>query len=330
MRDSHGGRSTAPGPPAATRSDAGRSVAAVVVHFGSWEPTRRCVASLRRTAPDASVLVVDNDPVSQAPDDLGVRIVKAAGNVGYGAGCNLGAAHAAGDLLLFANNDVEILPGTVARLRETVLSDDRYAAAGPRFLDAAGRPRRSIRLAPRPWRVVCENLMLPRLFPFVPLFRGHHTAFAPEGRPRPAETLLGALFLIRRAAFKDVGGFDESYFFYAEESDLFARLALGGWRLAYDPLARAVHHEGLASRSFPQATLDRWLHEGLRRYARRFHGDSGERRTLVALRAGAGIRWALSFVPGVPGRRERRRRYGDILRLHRAWRHPTAAAQGNP
>lgn len=298
----------------------GRSIAAVVVHFGSWEPTRRCVASLRRTEPDASVLVVDNDPDSSAPPDVGVPVVKAAGNVGYGAGCNLGAAAAVGDLLLFVNNDVELLPGTVARLRETVLADDARAAAGPRFLDAAGRRRRSRRFAPTPWRVVCENLWLPRLLPFVPLFRGHHTAFASERKPREAETLLGALFLIRRRAFEEAGGFDESYFFYAEESDLFARIRRAGWRLVYDPLATAIHHEGVASRAFPQATLDRWLHEGLRRYAGRFHGESGVRTTLGALRTGARIRWALSFVPGFHGRLERRRRYEDILRFHRDWR----------
>ncbi|MEO8431354.1 MAG: glycosyltransferase family 2 protein [Acidobacteriota bacterium] len=292
--------------------------AAVVVHYGGWEPTRRCVASLRSTAPEASILVVDNDEEGRAPSDLGAPVVQSPGNVGYGAGCNLGASRSTGDLLLFLNNDVEVLPGAVARLRDAVLADPRCAAAGPLFLDGAGRNRRSIRLAPTPWRVLCENLMLPRLFPFLPFFRGHHTAFVAAGnRRRRAATLLGALFLIRRTAFEEAGGFDESYFFYAEESDLFARLGQKGWRLAYEPAARAVHHEGLASRSVPQSTLDRWLHEGLLRYARRFHGASGERRTLAALRAGARLRWALSFVPGPRGRLERRNRYAEILRFHR-------------
>jgi N-acetylglucosaminyl-diphospho-decaprenol L-rhamnosyltransferase len=294
-------------------------ISAVVVHYGAWEPTLRALASFRAHAPEAALIVVNNGPapVPAGVSEFGASIIEPGENLGYGAGCNRGAAAAQGDFLLLSNNDVEIEADTVGRLRRRLEADPGLAAVGPRFLDAAGRPRRSVRRSPTPWRVLCENLFLARLPFFRSLFPGHHTVSGPESRSVEVETLLGALVLFRRDAWDAVSGFDERYFFYAEETDLFARLVRGGWRLAFEPAASAVHYEGIASASLPQSELDLWLHRGLLRYAARFHGAAGRRRTALALRAGARLRWLLSFVPGTPARRARRRRYADILALYR-------------
>jgi GT2 family glycosyltransferase len=261
-------------------------------------------------------VVVNNDPGSAVPPGLGASVLDSPANIGYGAACNLAARSFPADLFLFANNDIEILPGSLRELESALEEDSGVAAAGPQFTAGDGRPRRSVRRPPTPWRILCENLLLPRLLPYVPLFQGHHTVFVRQGVSRKVETLLGALFLIRRDAFESVGGFDEAYFFYAEESDLFARLRDVGWSLIYRPASRVVHHESVASRSVDRETLDRWLIEGLTRYARRFYGPSGERRAAAALRAGARLRWLLSFAPRLSDLR-RRRRYAAVLRMLR-------------
>lgn len=304
-------------------------IGAVIVHYGPWAVTSRAVASLRRHAPDVRIVVVDNgrEERSAGLGELGADVIQAPRNLGFGAACNLGAKALATPLLLLANNDVEVFDDSVGTLRRAVESDERIGAAGPAFTDEKGRVRPSFRRPPSPWRIFCESMLLAKIFPFIPGFAGHHTTRGPRRAPRDAETLLGALFLIRREAFDEVGGFDESYFFYAEETDLFARLRARGWRVIFEPRARAMHGEGVASRSVAQEKLDEWLHDGLRRYARRFHGPSGERRTLRFLRAGARIRWLLSYVPGLPGRHERRTRYGAILRLHERWERRDAPSE---
>jgi N-acetylglucosaminyl-diphospho-decaprenol L-rhamnosyltransferase len=299
-------------------------VGAVIVHYGPWAVTSRAVASFRRHVPDVRLVVVDNgrgEP-SAGLGEVGAEVIQAPRNLGFGAACNLGAKALATPLLLLANNDVELFDDSVHTLRRAVESDARIAAAGPAFTDAERRLRPSFRRPPSPWRIFCESVLLAKIFPLVPWFAGHHTARGPRRVSRDAETLLGALFLIRREAFEEVGGFDESYFFYAEETDLFARLRGRGWRIVFEPRARVIHGEGVASQSVPQERLDEWLHDGLRRYARRFHGEAGERRTLRFLRAGARIRWLLSYLPGMPGRHARRTRYAAILRFHERWARP--------
>ncbi len=301
------------------RQEPAPTVDAVLVHFGPWDSTEAALSSLERSAPGIRVFLVDNawpdDSGSARETPVSVRVLRPGRNLGYGAACNLAARESSAESLLLLNNDVELEPGAVAAMDAVLLADPNVAAVGPRLLDSRRRPVRSIHRAPSPRRIFFESLLLPRLLPGLPFFHGHHTAYTSHRRARDVETLSGAAFLVRRSAFDAVGGFDEAFFFYAEESDLFARLRRAGWRIRFEPAARVVHHGGRASAGVPQAELDRRLHDGLRLYARRHYGERGERGTRRALVWGARLRLALACLqPGARGR-ERRRRYADILGL---------------
>jgi GT2 family glycosyltransferase len=299
-------------------------VSVILVHYGPWEPTGRALESLRAAGTKLEILLVNNGGISAGEAERlagpSVIVLSPGRNIGYGAGCNLAARRASGNFFLFSNNDVEFRRGTIEALLAALQREPRVAAVGPRFMNAAGRAVLSIGRAPSPWRVLCENLFLPRLFPGLAFFHGHHTARIRHDRAQDVETLLGALILVRRSAFEEIGGFDEQYFFYAEDSDLFKRLRARGWRVRFEPASVAVHHGGLASRTVPRAQLDQWLHESLLLYARRHHGASGERWTRAALLTGARLRRLAALLqPGAAGV-ERRRRYADILAMYR---HPT-------
>jgi N-acetylglucosaminyl-diphospho-decaprenol L-rhamnosyltransferase len=298
-----------------------RLTSAILVHYGPWEPTGRALDSLRATGLPLEIVLVNNgsvDPLdAQRLAGPSAIVLSPGSNLGYGTACNLAARRASGGYLLFCNNDVELRPGSVEALLAALDRYPRAGAVGPRFLDEAGQGVASIGRAPTPRRILFENLFLPRLLPGLAFFQGHHTARIRHDRARDVETLLGALVLVRRSAFEEVGGFDERYFFYSEDSDLFQRLRRKGWRIRFEPASEAVHVGGLASRTVPQAQLDRWMHESLSLYARRHHGPRGERWTRGALHVGARLRWLLALLqPGAAGA-ARRHRYADILAMYR-------------
>ena len=62
------------------------------------------------------------------------------------------------------------------------------------------------------------------------------------------EVLVGCGAAVRRSAYLDVGGYDPSFHFAAEEPDLCAKLISAGWHLEFDPWFRVLHHKTPANR----------------------------------------------------------------------------------
>src|SRR5207302_7257086 len=68
-----------------------------------------------------------------------------------------------------------------------------------------------------------------------------------ETDPIDVDYVTGAAIAIRRRALEQVGGLDEGFFLYFEETDLCQRARDAGWRVRYLPGATAVHRESAAT-----------------------------------------------------------------------------------
>ncbi len=71
--------------------------------------------------------------------------------------------------------------------------------------------------------------------------------------------ITGAFLLVRRTAFKEVGGFDDDFFLYFEDTDLCARLTRRGFRLAHIP-GISKHADGRSVRQENDSASERtWI-----------------------------------------------------------------------
>jgi len=289
-------------------------VAAVIVHFRTPDETVRSAVAVAETAPGAEILVVDNASGDGIAGRLAARVPSARvvaepANLGYGAACNRGARETARPLLLFLNSDAYVRGGAIDALVRALDADPRAAAAGPRLLHADGSLQPSIRRLPSPRRIFLESSGLAALAGGREPFAGHTKTRADHGRAQPAEALMGAALLVRRDAFEEAGGFDESFFLYAEETDLMARWKKAGRRVLFVPDAEVVHDGGRSGGDW----LFGRLHDSLARYAAKHHGAAAGAFARAALAGGAALRYAAALVtPGETGRR-RRVRYRAAL-----------------
>jgi GT2 family glycosyltransferase len=261
--------------------DAGR-VDVVIVAYNSAETLRACAEPLAQL-PWVDVIVVDNacpQDSTRVVQDLSVSVIRSPRNGGFAYGCNLGIASGSAEFVLLINPDAQIDATNLAALVATLAADPALAAAGPRVIDRAGRLLFTQRRFPRLRSTFAQGLFLHRAAPRASWADDairDPGAYARPGRP---EWLSGCCVLLRREAVASVRGLDEGFFLYAEETDLFKRLAAVGWSAGYEPGATAWH-EGQGSAD-PNAT------EPIRavsrvRYARKHHG-----RTIAALE-GAGL-----------------------------------------
>lgn len=289
-------------------------VSAVIVHYRTPGETAIAAAAVAGSAPEAELIVVDNASGDGVAEELareapGARLVRESVNRGYGAACNRGARETDRPYLLFLNSDAIVGPGAVAALADALDRDAGLAAVGPRLRNPDGSLQRSIRRLPTPWRIFCESAGLAFLFGGRAPLEGHTATRQDHARSREVEALMGAALLVRRAAFEQVGGFDEAFFVYAEETDLMARWRARGWRLFYEPAAEVVHTGGRSGgdRLFGQ------LQSSLVRYARKHHGRAAALFSGFALDAGAAARYVAALAtPGERGR-VRRARYRAAL-----------------
>lgn len=198
-----------------------------------------CLRSLHaQDYPSARVeyLVHDNGSSDGTPDWLArawprVRVVAERENRGFAAPNNRAADAAASPLLCLVNNDMRF---ATSFLRELVAAWRASAAAcvGARILTDDGE------------RIEFDGGTMNFYGHGAPYRHGAAaTVHAAETTPRDTLFASGGAMLVERDAFRNAGGFDESYFAYFEDVDLGWRLWALGERCVHAPAARAFHRE---------------------------------------------------------------------------------------
>jgi N-acetylglucosaminyl-diphospho-decaprenol L-rhamnosyltransferase len=225
------------------------SVDIVVVSYNSGDTLRACVKPLCQI-PGVEVIVVDNasprDPLPTVAD-LPVRTIRAPRNGGFSYGCNLGSGRATAPYLLFLNPDARIDEAALHALLEVLGNDPATGLVGPRILDDDGSLSFSLRRFPRLRSTYAQAVFLHRLWPQASWTDELIRDAALYERPGTVEWISGACMLVRRSAYEAVGGFDEGFFLYCEDTDLCRRFWQAGHAVRFEPRAQVRHVGGASS-----------------------------------------------------------------------------------
>lgn len=214
---------------------------AVLVHFGDPAPTLATVARLSVVAP-ASITVVDNS--ANLPALPAVRVVTPDGNLGFGAGVNVGAKAGRAPWLLILNPDTEITRPAIDVLLAAGHRQPDLGALAPRLLHADGSDQVNGGRFSGWAREASRWLGAGRRLRGLRARLRRESRGAGEGVPIARPWVSGAALLVRRSAFEQVGGFDERFFLYYEDEDLCRRLRARRWQVAVCPQASARHAVG--------------------------------------------------------------------------------------
>jgi N-acetylglucosaminyl-diphospho-decaprenol L-rhamnosyltransferase len=227
-------------------------VAVAVVSWNTRELLSRCLDSMRASA-DAGLVdvwVIDNasaDGSGRMVEEnypwVNLRALKE--NIGFGRAVNIVANETRTPWIAAANADIALRPGCLERLLEAGERDPGAGAIAPRLILADGSPQHSVFAFPtipfslayatgayRLSRKLADRMALPGRWD--------------TERARRVPWAVAAFLMIRRAAWDQVGGFDERQWMYAEDLDIGWRLHDAGWATRYEPSASA-DHEGSAS-----------------------------------------------------------------------------------
>ena len=243
----------------------------LVISWNTADMTLACLASVfeRLGGLEAEVIVVDNasddDTVARIEAKFPqVRLIRNAENRGFAAANNQAIAVARGRHVLLLNSDTlvrgEVLPASVAFLD----GHDDVGAMGCRVLNTDGTVQDNNIHFPTLPRMVSGLVGLRKL--------GLH-------RPDPArqaevDVVAGCYLMVRRDVIEAVGGLDEAFFFFGEETDWCRRMRAAGWRVVYAPVGEITHHGGGSVKRLNDRR-DVMLSEATVRLQRKYNGLPG-------------------------------------------------------
>jgi len=210
----------------------------ILVAYNAQAHLERCLSSVIETSgASCEVILVDNASSDGSAEVAAqkfpqVRVIRNAGNLGFGQGNNIGAQQANGKYLVFLNPDTVVQPGWWEALVEALEDDPCAGLATSKILLLNDRERIN----------TCGNTIH---LTGLTLCRGQGHSKDTFNQREPVAAVSGAAFAIRRELFEHLGGFDEDFFLYMEDTDLSWRARLAGWACLYVPESIVWHDYSL-------------------------------------------------------------------------------------
>ena len=120
--------------------------------------------------------------------------------------------------------------------------------------------------------MLAEVLLINRIWPTNPWNRRYRCLDLDYTKVQEVEQPAGACLAIKRRAWEDAGGFDESFFpVWFEDVDFCSRLRDKGWKIVYSPGAVFTHVGGHSVKKLPFRDRQVFWYKNLLRYFRKHH-----------------------------------------------------------
>lgn len=231
-------------------------VTIVIVNWNTRDLLCDCLGSIDRHAGELAVetIVIDNhsadDSVPMVRREFPhVRLIVNADNRGFAAANNQGIAIARGRYVLLLNSDTVVLDRAIERSVRFADEHPEAAVVGCRTLR---RDRQRVQyncfMFPSLLNLALSLSRLDRVFRRSRVFARQRMTWWDYDTPRVVDCVAGCFMLVRREAIEQVGGMDERYFMYSEETDWCWRFHRAGWKTMYTPDGTIIHFgQGSAS-----------------------------------------------------------------------------------
>lgn len=248
-----------------------RDIGVVVVTFHSATTIERCLEQLLAADGVGQIIVIDN----ASDDDTAARIENIAQrdprlcvmhnkvNCGFGEACNQGARALDTPWVAFVNPDCYVEADTLVRLARHGLQHVGSGVLGVDLIDEAGLADPAARR-----RDPSLRELLGQVGRRDDLYLGRN----PKLNLQQVEALSGALMLMPRELFLQIGGFDESYELHVEDLDLCRRVREAGYEVLVANDITVTHVRGVSSRARP-LWVEWQKHRSLWRYFTKFEAE---------------------------------------------------------
>lgn len=230
----------------------------IIVTFKSESTIEKCLDSVYGGTKGINfeVIISDNSP-NKNTSDLIKKIknkyenfifIENEKNEGFSRGNNIAIKKAKGEYVLFLNPDMVLEKNTIPGMFQFLKENPEAGTATPFVHLINGKIDDSChRGFPTPWRAFCHFSKLSKIFPKSKLFAGYNLTYLDFSKTHEIDALAGSFMPIKYSLGRELGWWDEDYFFYGEDIDFCYRIKQAGYKIYFVPKYKALHFKGVSS-----------------------------------------------------------------------------------
>ncbi|OGH38265.1 MAG: hypothetical protein A3B44_01285 [Candidatus Levybacteria bacterium RIFCSPLOWO2_01_FULL_38_21] len=224
-------------------------ISIIIVNYKVKKEILRCISSIYKSGSNLvfEIIVVDNDEKNTIEENLKkqfpkVKYVKSPKNIGFGAGNNLGAKYAKGEVLFFLNPDTEVLENSIDLLYKFLNSTKDVGGVSPILLNDRGvlhfvQGSQHLTIL----RGIFSLSFIQKISPNNLIAKKFFLNDWDKKTVREVDVVPGTAFMISKNLFDKIGGFDEKFFLFFEEADLARKISALKLKNYVIPQAKIIH-----------------------------------------------------------------------------------------
>ncbi len=229
------------------------TVSAIVVTYNSAENITSCLNALQNEvdAIGGEILVYDNNSNDSTTQVIkkefpNIKLIESKQNFGFGEANNKAIDQAKGEYVLFANPDMVLDSGALQILYDTFRNQNLAGAVVARLHNADGSFQPTCRNFPDFYNIFFSrgSVLNNKVFPAK---TGETYTLSDFDSITEVPAASAACMLMEKAFFQKIGGFDNRFFLFMEDTDLSLRIKQAGKKLFFEPKAGALHYWGKGS-----------------------------------------------------------------------------------
>ena len=225
-----------------------KDIHVIIPAYNNSDIIADCLSSVPKLEENI-ITVVDNASTDDTVEKVRkffphVRLIINKENKGFAVACNAAAKGVVSEFLLFLNSDARLKPDTLDYLTKYLGGDPDAGIACPQLVKTDWSNQNSFSAFPSLLTECFNKSILKELMP--KKFGGKR--WARGTRPFHVDAPIGACMLIKYSVYKALGGFDEDYFFFLEETDFALRLAKYRRKTLFCPDVTVVHLQGQSAK----------------------------------------------------------------------------------
>ncbi|MBE7711519.1 MAG: glycosyltransferase family 2 protein [Cyanobacteria bacterium SIG31] len=244
-------------------------VSIIMVNWNAGKYLEDTINSLREKTQDIlfEIILIDNNSdkneesyffIDKLLEQNNVTVIKSEENLGFAKANNIGMEIAKGRNFLILNPDVVFHNNVIKILSDYLDNNEAVGMVGPKVLNPNGSFQQPcLRGKPYPKDTLFHLIGLAKAFPKCEALNGYALWHLNRDEINECGALSGCCMMLKKSLFEEIGGMDEQFFMYQEETDWGLRTAKAGKKTVYNPNAIVTHVGGVTTRAVQVKTI--WI-----------------------------------------------------------------------